>query len=490
MSTDSMHIGGTKEFDWVVTPRVAGSRRGARAALSVFRSVRATVRSGGERTGRDLHRRGRARLRRHEHRHARRRAGCSAPRIAARSRRRSIARRRCSSRSCSFRCRCCCSSARAARVASACAPCRPRSRLRALARSDDTVREARTVRRTFLSAAADRLSASATVLAEPAALRQLALRAGVTHETAERAQAFVAELNAAAFDAAGEWAGDGVQRAYDLYRAIDREARPRRTAHARRAPAAMALVLALALAAGAHAADGAHALFAKGVDAYAHGAVRELRVGLRGARRARAARARRVGEPRHRRVLRGRHRARDGRLAARAPPRAARERRARSPRPDRAHRRRRRPASSPRCRRCRWPRSRRCSGLPDGSRSRGRRASAAPRRRRFGSTGPVITTLRRALLRRRDASCSTAASTRPISPSSRAMRRCTCSRRSLRSRLDAPHGRHGAHPRGARARGRACRPTAGAKGGSTPPRSPYSARLTRSARLTPLRRAR
>jgi tetratricopeptide (TPR) repeat protein len=134
------------------------------------------------------------------------------------------------------------------------------------------VREARTVRRSFLSAIADRLSASATVLAEPSTLRHLALRAGVTPETADRAQVFVAELNAAAFDVAGEWVGGGVQRAYDLYRAIDREARPRRTPRAARASAALGvLVLALAVAIGAHATDGAHEIFARGVDAYAHG---------------------------------------------------------------------------------------------------------------------------------------------------------------------------------------------------------------------------
>ncbi|MBA2685794.1 MAG: BatD family protein [Gemmatimonadaceae bacterium] len=140
--------------------------------------------------------------------------------------------------------------------------------LRTLARTESTIREARTVRRTFLSAAADRLGASATMIAEPAALRQVALRAGVTPETAERAQAFVTELNAASFDVRGEWASDGVSRAYDLYRAIDREARPRRTP---RVPIAIATaVLVLALAVGAHAADGAHALFARGYDAYAH----------------------------------------------------------------------------------------------------------------------------------------------------------------------------------------------------------------------------
>jgi tetratricopeptide (TPR) repeat protein len=156
-------------------------------------------------------------------------------------------------------------------------PVRKRSRavppavaLRALARNEAAVREARTIRRSFLSAVADRLSASATVLAEPAALRHLALRAGVTPETAARAEAFVSELNAAAFDVSSEWAGNGVQRAYDLYRAIDREARPRRRASTARAVSAgLAMLLALALAAGANAADAAQALFARGIDAYA-----------------------------------------------------------------------------------------------------------------------------------------------------------------------------------------------------------------------------
>jgi tetratricopeptide (TPR) repeat protein len=143
----------------------------------------------------------------------------------------------------------------------------PAVTLRALAHRDAAGADARAVRRAFLSAAATRLDAPATILAEPATLRHLAIRAGVTAETANRAQAFIAELNAAAFDVAGEWKGDGVARAYDLYRAIDREARPRRSA---RLPAAIAgFVIALAFA--AHASDASGALFARGVDSYAHG---------------------------------------------------------------------------------------------------------------------------------------------------------------------------------------------------------------------------
>ncbi len=268
MSTDSMHIGGTKEFDWVVTPRVPGrvevpplrypyfdpyakQYEVAESTPVAIYIAAGNLASSDTSTATTAPRW----LLRPEYR------GPLAPPLY-RSQTLLLAlllvplpvlvlasTRRPRKRS--------------ARVAS------PAVALRTLARTDATVREARTVRRTFLSAAADRLSAPATVLAEPAALKQLALRAGVTLETAERAQAFVTELNAASFDVAGEWAGDGVERAYDLYRAIDREARPRRTP---RAPIVVATVLmVLALAAGAHAADGAHALFSRGYDAYAHG---------------------------------------------------------------------------------------------------------------------------------------------------------------------------------------------------------------------------
>lgn len=271
MSTDSMHIGGTKEFDWVITPRVPGRvevppvrypyfdpyarqyavAESAPVALFIAAGALASADTSSASAAPRW-------MLRAAYRGAlpppiyRSRALLLAllllpiPVLVLAGTRRPTRRRR--------------------RVVP------PAVTLRALARSEATVREARTVRRSFLSAIADRLCAPATVLAEPATLRRLALRAGVTPETADRAQTFVSELNAAAFDVAGEWTGGGVQRAYDLYRAIDREARPRRAPRVGRASSAIgALVLALALAVGAHAADGAHELFARGVDAYAHG---------------------------------------------------------------------------------------------------------------------------------------------------------------------------------------------------------------------------
>jgi hypothetical protein len=271
MSADSMHIGGTKEFDWVITPRVPGRvevppvrypyfdpyarqyqvAESAPVALFIAAGALASADTGTTSTAPRW-------LLRSRYRGAlppplyRSRAILLAllllpvPVLVLVGTRRPTRKRR-----------------RAVP---------PAVTLRALARSEATVREARTIRRSFLSAAADRLSASSTVLAEPATLRHLALRAGVTPETAERAEAFVSELNAAAFDIAGEWTGNGVQRAYELYRAIDREARPRRTSRAARAASAgVAILLALALATGAHAADAAQALFAQGIDAYARG---------------------------------------------------------------------------------------------------------------------------------------------------------------------------------------------------------------------------
>jgi hypothetical protein len=270
MSADSMHIGGTKEFAWVITPRVPGRvevppvrypyfdpyqrqyevAESAPVALYIAAGSLASADTSTATTG------PRWLLRPSD------RGALPPPLYRSRTILLAlllipvpvlllIGTRR--------------PSRRKARVAS------PAVTLRSLARSEATVREARTVRRTFLSAAGDRLSASATVLAEPAVLYRLALRAGVTAETAERARIFIAELNAAAFDVAGEWAGDGVQRAYDLYRAIDREARPRRTPRASAAVIALLLALALGTTALARAADGPHALFARGVDAYAHG---------------------------------------------------------------------------------------------------------------------------------------------------------------------------------------------------------------------------
>ena len=264
LSTDSMHIGGTKEFDWVVTPRVAGHVEVPPLRYPYFDPYArqyqvaesqpvALVIAAGALAAADTNS-----------------AAPPARWMIRTTYRGSLAPPLYRSR--------------ALLLALLLVPVpalilvgtrRPRRRtradssataLRALADRDVGGAEARTVRRAFLSAAGARLDAPATLLAEPDTLRHLALRAGVTTATADRARAFIAELNGAAFDVAGDWQGDGVQRAYDLYRAIDREARPRRT---RRVPIAIAVLL-LTAAFAAHAADSSAVLFARGVDSYAH----------------------------------------------------------------------------------------------------------------------------------------------------------------------------------------------------------------------------
>ena len=335
MSADSMHIGGTKEFDWVITPRVAGrvevppvrypyfdpyARQyevAESAPVAIFIAA-GTLASADTSTASSAPRW----MLRPTYRGAlppplyRSRALLLALLLIPVPVLLLVGTRR--------------PSRRKARIVS------PAVSLRALAREESTVREARSVRRTFLNAVADRLSASATEIAEPAALHHLALRAGVTVETADRARVFISELNSAAFDVAGEWAGDGVKRAYELYRAIDREARARRGA-ARADGGRGCAPVAFARRGRARSRRRTRALCARRRRVCAR-TVLQRDERLRGPCRARAARAGCVGEHGHRRVRRRRHRARDGRVATRAPPRAARGRRARSPRSHLAHR--------------------------------------------------------------------------------------------------------------------------------------------------------
>jgi len=265
LSADSMHIGGTKEFDWVVTPRVAGRVQvpplrypyfdpyARQYAVAESQPVALVIAAGALAAADTSTAAPPARwMIRTAYR-----GSLPAPLYRSRALLLAlllvpvpalvlVAARR---------------PRRRARTAS------PAVVLRTLAHREAESAEARTVRRAFLRAAASRLDAPATLLAEPATLRHLALRSGVTAATADRAQAFVAELNGAAFDVQGRWPSGGVQRAYDLYRAIDREARPPRR---RRATVAIAVLL-LAAAVGARAADADAALFARGVESYAHG---------------------------------------------------------------------------------------------------------------------------------------------------------------------------------------------------------------------------
>ncbi len=150
------------------------------------------------------------------------------------------------------------------------------------------------VRRLLVDALADRLHVPRETIAEPAALERAARRAGVSQATAAGAAALLAEMYAAAFDARGVAPGaassggrprvdarsaDVARRARRVYQDIDREARPGGawpTVVARGGRIVLA-VLGAAVAVHATAAaagrDDDAARFAMGVEAYRQGSV-------------------------------------------------------------------------------------------------------------------------------------------------------------------------------------------------------------------------
>lgn len=129
------------------------------------------------------------------------------------------------------------------------------------------------IRRTFLVAVADRLAVPAVVLGDPAAFERHARRAGVTTRTSREGAALVAQLNEAAFGPIETPFPEARERAVRSYQRIDREA-VRRPWRAARLLAPMLLVaFPAALLASAAASDAARdqARFAEGVTAYEGG---------------------------------------------------------------------------------------------------------------------------------------------------------------------------------------------------------------------------
>jgi hypothetical protein len=98
--------------------------------------------------------------------------------------------------------------------------------LRALARQRRPVSPA-ALRRALVRALADRLHVNASALASNGALARAARRAGVSVVVADEVDAFLAELDRAAFGATHEKVKDAAKRAWRIYRDIDREARSR-----------------------------------------------------------------------------------------------------------------------------------------------------------------------------------------------------------------------------------------------------------------------
>ena len=142
----------------------------------------------------------------------------------------------------------------------------PAVRLRVLARAG--TRDACELRRAFAGAFAERLGLAAAVFTRPGAMSRALRRAGVPTEIAADAERFLRTLDEAAYSAGGTLPHDATRRALDLFEAADREALPR--AELRIPPAVLsALLLAAAAVLGAAPVDDARADFERGREQYA-----------------------------------------------------------------------------------------------------------------------------------------------------------------------------------------------------------------------------
>ena len=142
--------------------------------------------------------------------------------------------------------------------------------LRALARPSVARRDPCEVRRAFASALGERLGVSAERFTRPGALARALMRAGASTATASEAERILRQLDEAAYGPATALEPDVAQRALGIVRTVDTEALPRREV---RLPRTLILVAAAALpiAAGtlrAISIDTAREDFDRGVSAY------------------------------------------------------------------------------------------------------------------------------------------------------------------------------------------------------------------------------
>ncbi|MEJ7810940.1 MAG: BatD family protein [Gemmatimonadaceae bacterium] len=138
--------------------------------------------------------------------------------------------------------------------------------LRHLARAGGSA-DTREVRRVLVAAVAERLGISAPRAGSAAELARELRRGGVTPATAVALGALVGELEASVFSGAPAPARDFAARGAELYSAIEREARPRRAANLL-PPTAVAFVIALASVGALWAAAPGALEFQTGVRAY------------------------------------------------------------------------------------------------------------------------------------------------------------------------------------------------------------------------------
>jgi hypothetical protein len=145
------------------------------------------------------------------------------------------------------------------------------ARLRALARARPALHDACELRRAFASALGERLGVSSERFTRSGALARALRRAGVSVSTAADAEVLLRQLDEAAYGRSAAMPNDALQRAVAIARATDAEALPR---HQLRLPRVLGLLIAVALpltigTVRALAVDEARQQFDSGVRAYA-----------------------------------------------------------------------------------------------------------------------------------------------------------------------------------------------------------------------------
>ncbi len=143
------------------------------------------------------------------------------------------------------------------------------ARLAAMATAAADARDAREVRRVFTSALAERLNLSSETFMQPGTLTRALRRRGVSTTVAIDAERFLRELDEAAFSASGRLPDDATDRASKLYRTVDSEA----LARSQIVLPALGVVALLAFGvatAQAYDASVARQQFDRGVEAYTH----------------------------------------------------------------------------------------------------------------------------------------------------------------------------------------------------------------------------
>ena len=141
-------------------------------------------------------------------------------------------------------------------------------RLATLARDPTAIHEASNVRRSFTGALAERLALEPESFTRAGGLARALRRRGVSSDVAMRAEHFLRELDEAAFAANGTLAHDAAVRAAKLYEDVNAEALPRTSFGL--PTLCIAGLLAIGVAGTVHAFNAASAreAFDKGVDAY------------------------------------------------------------------------------------------------------------------------------------------------------------------------------------------------------------------------------